>query len=109
MIKDFNTFINENRETKDSFKNIWDKPGENLPSIFKKTIYRLPTDEELREFEKFDLDSRDVYFGFYYTIVGRGIKSFENKKLIIDSITSLCEMYPENKEYKDALTLAKNN
>jgi len=94
----FDEFLNEST--------LWDDHKE-LPSIFNQTIYRLPTAEELKEFEKFNLTGREVVQGFNYTIVGRGIKSPKSRQMIIDSIQSLCEMYPDNKEYKAALTEAK--
>ena len=103
-LKSFNEFsLNESQST----SSIWEKYGENLPSIFKRTIYRLPTQDELREFESFQLEGKDILNGFGYTMIGRGVKSVENTRMIISSIESLCEMFPENVEYKAALTQAK--
>jgi hypothetical protein len=86
---------------------IWDTHGEKLPSIFKKTIYRLPTQEELREFESFELTGSEIVKGFGYTMIGRGMRSNKNSSMIRSAIKSLCEMFPDNKEYKAALTEAK--
>ena len=73
------------------------------PDIFTHTIYRLPTEDELLDFEKCDLSSDDILKGFKYTIIGRGIASKENKQMIIDSIQLLCDKYPGNEIYLDAL------
>lgn len=78
------------------------------PSIFQYTIYRLPTEEELKEFAEFpNLTAKEIENGFGYTIIGRGIASAKNKQMIIDSIQMLIDMYPENEEYKKALDIAK--
>ena len=100
----FGEFLNESNN--EDFERSLDFIPKDKPSIFQRTIYRLPTQDELKEFENFNLTGAEVFAGFGYTIIGRGIQSFENKKMIIDSIKSLCEMYPENKEYKAALTQA---
>ena len=76
------------------------------PSIFEYTIYRLPTSSEIEEVNSFNLTSDEILNGFRYTIVGRGIMTENNKKLIIDSIQMLIDKYPNNKEYKNALTSA---
>ena len=103
-----NTFkqfsLNESNNTSIS---IWEKYGENLPTIFKKTIYKLPTQAQLEEFEAFQLESEDIVNGFGYTIIGRGMKSEANSRMIISSISMLCDKYPDNKEYKIALNQAK--
>jgi len=78
----------------------------NKPSIFKKTIYRLPTEEELDEVHSFKLSSDKLLDGFCYTIIGRGILSQDNKNKIISSIKMLCSMHPKNIEYKNALSKA---
>ncbi len=77
------------------------------PSIFNHTIYRLPTDAELEEINNYDLSADEIFNGFGYTIIGRGITSTDNKQKIIKSIEMLCEKYPENLEYLSALNLAK--
>ncbi len=84
-------------------KSIWTKYEDNLPSIFKKTIYRLPTAEELKEVDERKMSADDIRQGFSYTIIGRGVKSPKNEAMIKESITMLSEMFPENTEYKEAL------
>ena len=88
-------------------KSIWDRHGENLPIIFKGTIYRLPTVDELKDVDDFNLNSEDICSGFSYTIVGRGILDAKKKELIIKSIKRLSELYPNNENYKKALSDAK--
>ena len=78
------------------------------PKIFQYTIYRLPTDEELKEVNSCNLTADEVLAGFQYTIIGRGINSQENLIMITNSINQLCELYPENNEYKKALEKSKN-
>lgn len=78
-----------------------------LPSIFMRTIYRMPLDEELVEVHSFDLNSEQILAGFSYTIIGRGIKDSQNIKMIVDSINKLCEMYPDNHNYISALEEAR--
>lgn len=80
---------------------------DNKPSIFTYTIYRLPTDAELEEINNCDLSADDIVNGFSYTIIGRGIISTKNKQMIIKSIEMLCEKYPDNTRYLEALNIAK--
>jgi hypothetical protein len=75
----------------------------NSPEIFNKTIYRLPTKEELIDVNNHHLNADEIIKGFTYTIVGKGIKSNENKQLIIKSIKMLSELFPNNQEYRKAL------
>ena len=77
------------------------------PSIFEETIYRLPNIEELNEVNDFDLTSEELIRGLSYTIVGRGIMDSVKKDRIIESITKLIELYPENPNYKLALENAR--
>jgi hypothetical protein len=91
----------------DELKTLENYYMDNKPSIFNHTIYRLPTDEELNEINNYDLSADEIFNGFSYTIIGRGITSTENKQKIIKSIEMLCEKYPENIEYLTALSLAK--
>lgn len=77
------------------------------PSIFEETIYRLPTTEELNEVNNFNLTSEQIIQGLSYTIVGRGIMDSVKKDRIIESITKLIELYPDNHNYKLALENAK--
>jgi hypothetical protein len=84
------------------------KVNNNTPEIFQRTIYRLPTTKELENVNKFKLSEEKILNGFVYTIIGRGIKDSKNKQIIIESISILCELYPDNETYKKALILAKN-
>ncbi len=77
-------------------------------NVFTHTIYRLPTDEELKKFDKFpDMTAQEVLNEISYTIVGRGIMSQKNKDLIIESIKRLIELFPDYETYKGSLELAK--
>ena len=81
----------------------------NEPKVFDHTIYRIPTTAELQKFEKHpDYTPGDVLAEFQYTLIGRGILTMENKTQIIKSISNLCEVFPNDKRYKDALDLAKS-
>lgn len=106
IIKESINIMFESSEPEDD-KSIWDKHGDKLPSIFQRTIYRLPTPDELKEVDSFNLDSKDVLDGFLYTIVGRGMMDGKNKGLIIKSIEMLLNLYPENEQYKVAFDDAK--
>lgn len=79
--------------------------GKGKPSIFLRTIYRVPTKEELIEVDSFNLSPDEIYDGFCYTIVGRGIMMQDKKDTIIESIKMLNEMFPG--KYKKALEKAK--
>lgn len=86
---------------------IWEK-YENLPSIFTRTYYALPTTEQLDEFKDHPhLTVEDIVQGFGYTIVGRGVSSPDNMQKIIKSIQMLVDRYPEKDVYKEALVKAK--
>lgn len=76
------------------------------PGIFNHTIYRLPSKEELENVNSFNLNAEEILNGFSYTIIGRGIFSDKNKEMIIQSIKMLCDLFPENSEYKTALKKA---
>ena len=75
----------------------------NKPKIFTETKYDLPEEEDLVDINNFDLSADDIINGFGYTIIGRGIKDDKKIKMIIDSIKLLCEKYPQNEIYKEAL------
>jgi hypothetical protein len=91
----------------DELKTLENYYMDNKPSIFNHTIYRLPTDEELNEINNYDLSADEIFNGFGYTIIGRGITSTKNKQMIIKSIEMLCEKYPDNAIYLEALNKAK--
>lgn len=90
--------LNEN-DNKDAIK----------PKIFQQTIYRMPTTDELIELNTHinNLTPQDIYNGFGYTMIGRGIKNDKNKKQIVDSIKELIKMFPDENKYKEALKLEK--
>lgn len=83
------------------------KIDKSKPSIFQYTIYRLPTKDEIKEFENYPkLTADKILDGFYYTMVGRGILSDESKKRIINGIQLLVDAYPNESKYTDALKQA---
>lgn len=75
-----------------------------LPDMFSSTYYRLPTQEDLENINKFDLSVEDIINGFSYTIIGRGMNNESNKEKIKQSLTMLSEKYPKNQKYKKAVT-----
>ena len=75
------------------------------PSIFSRTIYRLPTKEELMEVVSYDLSPDEIYKGLCYTIVGRGIMRQKEKDTIVESSRLLNRMFPG--KYKDVLKKAE--
>jgi hypothetical protein len=79
------------------------KEDRSMPTIFTRTIYRLPTHEELFEVNNYQLEADEIVKGFSYTIIGRGMRSPSNVNMIKESIKMLCDLYPENPEYKKAL------
>ena len=83
------------------------KSSSDKPEIFKRTIYRQPTEDELIEVDDFKLTSDKIIKGFYYTLVGKGLLGKEQKDLIIKSIENLIKINPDNNEYKKALSEAK--
>ena len=78
------------------------------PSIFSHTIYRLPTEDELKEVDSCKLSAKEIVNGFGYTIIGRGIKSSKNSQMIKQSVKMLSDLFPENQEYKKAIDLSQN-
>ncbi len=84
-------------------QSIWDKYGDKLPAIFKRTIYRVPTESELRDVARVSFTAPELIQGFTYTMVGRGVCSPKNKSQIIQSLTMLWSMYPDRPEYLEAL------
>jgi len=78
------------------------------PEIFSYTTYDLPREEDLIDVNQYGLPAEEILNGFYYTIVGRGILSEKNRKMIIEAIARLCQMYPDNEEYKKALIKAND-
>jgi len=80
------------------------KKASDKPSIFQRTVYRLPTIEELEEIDSYKLSSDEVFKGLCYTIVGRGTMRQEEKNTIVKSAKLFNEMYPD--KYKDVLNKA---
>jgi len=93
----------EDKKRKKTRSKVYKKASDK-PSIFKRTIYRLPTKEELVEVDSFDLSVKEIISGFYYTMVGRGRLNKENKEQIVQSIKQLDKMFPG--KYKEALKRA---
>lgn len=78
--------------------------------MFTMTHYALPTPKQLDEFQEYpNLSADDIYQGFGYTIVGRGVSSPDNCQKIIESIKMLATKYPERKAYKEALLKAEES
>lgn len=75
--------------------------------VFGKTLYRVPTNSELKEFEKYpNISEKDILNEFVYTIVGRGVLGHDNLNTIKEAISKLVNQYPDDKRYSNALTLA---
>lgn len=81
------------------------KKASGKPSIFQRTIYRLPNEEELKEVDFCNLSPDKIIEGFMYTIVGRGVLRQKQKDFIITSIEKLNTMFPG--KYNAALNQAK--
>jgi len=79
------------------------------PSFFSCTQYRLPTKQELREIDDCNCSVDEIIQGTGYAIIGRGIKRQEQKDMILNIIESLCEIDPDNENYKEALEKAKKS
>jgi len=77
------------------------------PKIFTYTAYRLPNQEDLNEIDQANLSAKEIYEGFSYTIIGKGIRSHKNRLQIIEAINMLISFNPKNEEYKKALDMAK--
>jgi hypothetical protein len=105
-MKKFNEWMKQ-RESNLCESNLWERHKE-LPSLFMRTHYALPTQEQLEEFQEYpNLTAEDIVQGVGYTIVGRSINSQSNFQKIIESIKMLVDRYPERKTYQEALTKAK--
>jgi len=77
------------------------------PDFFSETKYRLPTADELKEIDSFNLDAKEIISGMTYTMVGRGIQDSKNILRIINATEMLSKMFPTNSEYSRALKLAR--
>ncbi len=90
MIKKFNEFkpLNENE-------------------VFKSTIYRVPTEEELKPFLETNLDPKSIYNEICYTIIGKGIRSHENKAKILMTAKKLVQSFPQDQRFQEVLKMAE--
>ena len=107
-MKHLKTFKESINESVDSLLKMGIEPDKDKPSIFKYTIYRLPNEKELEEFENYpNLTPKQIYNGFGYTIIGKGMNSEKNTNMIKQSIQMLIDKYPNDDRYKQALELVK--
>lgn len=91
----------------DHIQNINENSQSNLiPLIFTHTIYRMPTDDELLELDQYNLTAEEIINGLKYTIIGKGIASVANVKMIIDATSALHKMFPDNGEYEKAFSMS---
>ena len=104
-IKKYGEFIIN--ESFDQLIKMGGTPDLTKPSIFQYTLYRLPTEAELDEFEKYpELTADEIVNGFCYTIIGRGITSAKNIETIKDCMRMLIDKYPGDSRYPEALEIA---
>ncbi len=99
--------VNLEKDKKENKSLVKESQEKIKPSIFSKTIYRIPTEEELEEVHKFNLSADEIIQGLGYTIIGRGIRSQENKEKIIQSAKLLYGLYPNNKTYEEVYKKSK--
>lgn len=78
------------------------------PKIFTYTAYRLPNIEDIDQINNAKLSAKEIFDGFSYTLIGRGILSNETKSKIVEAISMLINSNPENLEYQKALEMAKS-
>lgn len=78
------------------------------PAMFSRTHYRLPTEEELVDIDRCNLDPKQIVNGFSYTIIGRGMRSAQNTEMITKSLDMLYAMFSKP-EYKKAIELYKES
>ena len=78
-------------------------------NVFKSTIYRMPTDDELRKFEKFPEETvEQIANEIEYTIIGRGMTTDKNINLMRNAAARLFELFPDNPKYKQLIEKFKN-
>lgn len=80
----------------------------NKPKIFTYTAYRLPNQEDLNEINLANLRPEEIFEGFCYTIIGKGILDTKKKSDIIEAINMLINKFPNNENYEKALNLANH-
>lgn len=84
------------------------------PTIFEETLYDNIKDFHLEEIEYFRINdpkkfnNDKIFKGLFYTVVGRGIVSKENKNKIIEISEKLVKKFPKIKTYKKVLEKAKD-
>jgi len=78
------------------------------PKIFTHTIYSEPTEDQLLDVNSFELSPSDLIRGLTYTIVGKGKNGFETKKKILNTLSKLSTMFPNNINYKIAFNHFKD-
>jgi len=112
-VKSYTEFINEDKNWDELIKRLNSKPDPNeirtkFPYVFQGTLYRIPTNEELKTFEKYpQITPKEVLNEFGYILIGKGILDGKIKSQIIESIQKLIDLYPEDNRYKEALKLAE--
>lgn len=84
--------VDDKKRKKNKSKNH--KKASNKPSIFQRTIYRIPTANELREVDSCNLSPDEIHKSLCYTIVGRGMLGQEEKEMIVKSAKLLNDMFP---------------
>ena len=111
-MKTYTEFLNEDKNWDELIKRLNSKPDPNeirteFPFVFRYTLYRIPTNEELKPFEKYpELTPKQILNEFGYIQIGKGILSDKIKNKIVESIQKLCDLYPDENRYKEALKLA---
>jgi len=77
--------------------------------VFTYTLYRIPTDEELKPFNDHpEMTPEEIFSEFLYIMVGKGILNNEHKQQILEGINKLCSLYPEVPRFKEAINYATN-
>ena len=79
----------------------------NENEVFKSTIYRVPTVDELKPFIETNLDAKSIYDEICYTIIGRGMESHENKAKILMTAKKLVESFPDDQRFSEVLKMAE--
>lgn len=105
-----NRFLTEEYELTgvDKYLNDNNKIDKSRPIFFQSTHYRLPTKEECEDINKYNLKCEDIYKGFCYNMVGRGMLWQEQKDKIINACKMMVDLFPDNLEYKKCLEKANN-
>lgn len=79
---------------------------DNKPSYFNMTHYKLPTKEQIKQFQNYpNLTAKQIQRGIGYTIVGRGLSTNKTKQLELEACQLLIDSYPDRQQYKQAYKL----